>query len=179
MERQRGFSLFELIVVVTLIGVLAAMSIQYYNKAADDSRRVSIEALAHNFTSSVMSVHAQWLLQGSSRAGVTQVDLDGSLLMVNGQGWPVSVGSQVHRNYVSSYQGSTAQQDCADLWMTLLQNPSPYVLAGDQDDEGVRYQISTAGDGVCRYSLRTRAGVAHFFDYLSGNGQVLLSRPQG
>lgn len=174
---SQGFSLLELIVVITMIGLLAAWSIRYYNDVADDSRRVGVEALAHHFTTALMGVHGQWLLHTEARGPASQIDIEGVLLGMNKTGWPVSVVSGGMRAPGSAYVGTADQQQCAALWMNLLQNPAPYVLAGDNDSDGIRYRISALKGGICRFELISSTLQGVYFDYFSRNGQVILSRP--
>lgn len=173
--KQSGFSLLELIVVVTLIGLLAAWGLEYYNEDIDDARRVSIKTLGSNFAASAMGVHAQWLLQSKQATYTGVIDLDGTAIAVNRYGWPKGVKEGNIRDQTSAFKGSAQQQHCADLWMNLLQNPSPYVLAGDADDDGARYLVSVPQPGVCRYEVRTGSGDQYYFDYFSRSGQVVAS----
>ncbi len=170
LENEKGFSLLELIIVVTMIGLLAAWGLKYYNEDINDARRISIKTLSYNFNTAVAGVHAQWLLQSDKSQ---PVDLDGTLIAVNRYGWPKGVAAGAVQSGGSSYPGSVQQRHCAELWMNLLQNPAPYVLAGDPEDQGVRYRVSIAQPGVCRFGVTTRQGKHYYFDYYSRNGQVI------
>jgi len=178
-QQQQGFSLLELILVITLIGLLSAWSIRYYSDVAENSQRVGMEALAHHFTTAVMGVHGQWLLHTEARGPASQIENDGVLLAIGTNGWPVGVVSGGMREPVSGYEGTQDQEQCAALWMNLLQNPAPYVLAGDDNSKGFRYRISALNTGACRFELVSSSLQGVYFDYFARSGQVILSRPRG
>jgi len=175
--QQQGFSLLELILVITLIGLLAAWSIRYYNDVAENSQRVGMEALANHFATAVMGVHGQWLLHTEARGPASQLENDGVLLAISKTGWPIGVVSGGMNTPASAYQGTQDQQQCAALWMNLLHNPAPYVLAGDEESRGFRYRISALTAGGCRFELISSSLRGIHFDYFVRNGQVILSRP--
>jgi MSHA pilin protein MshA len=62
----KGISLVELVVIVTLVGILAAFAIPRFLHLENDVRASEVVALSVNLRSAAAMAHAQYLLSGST-----------------------------------------------------------------------------------------------------------------
>jgi MSHA pilin protein MshA len=61
---QDGFTLIELVVVVTILGILAAFAVPRFVSLEGQARLASTQALAGSVRSGAALAHAVWLAQG-------------------------------------------------------------------------------------------------------------------
>src|SRR5262249_16348790 len=64
--RQSGFTLIELVVVITILGILAAFAIPRFAALDQQARIAARDALAGSVRSGAALTHAMWLAQGQS-----------------------------------------------------------------------------------------------------------------
>lgn len=81
-NKQAGFTLIELIMVIVILGVLSAFALPRFADLGGEARVASINGLNGAVKSAANIAHAQWLADGGTAATVT---LEGtSIAMVNG-----------------------------------------------------------------------------------------------
>jgi MSHA pilin protein MshA len=79
--RQTGFTLIELVVVITILGILAAFAVPRFASLEVEARSAATQALAGSIRSSSALSHALWLAQGQP----ANVSMEGqAITMANG-----------------------------------------------------------------------------------------------
>jgi MSHA pilin protein MshA len=86
---QRGFTLIELVVVITILGILAAFAVPRFASLEGQARTAATQALAGSIRSGASLAHALWLANGDPSS--TSVTMEGtSVAMVFG--YPTAAG---------------------------------------------------------------------------------------
>ena len=87
-RKQKGFTLIELIVVIVILGILAAVAIPKYVSVVSDARRASVNGMAGGLRSAMMLSKAKYMVVGDNTLGT--VDMDGTAVAVMaGSGVPL------------------------------------------------------------------------------------------
>lgn len=164
---ERSRSLFVNITVVVVFVSLMLGFIVYLNDGSSNIRRVALENLAEQFSTSVSNSHWQW--QGEGRPQIvmlityanklgennTLVEKDRKPIFMSHLGWP---------------KAEPTSKGCAEIWDMVLNIPMDIdgfkVFAEYYD--GLKL-TNNALDSVCRYRLST----GPYFEYKVFSGQVL------
>lgn len=82
-SKQGGFTLIELVVVITILGILAAFAVPRFASLEGQARLAATQALAGSVRSGASLAHALWLAQGNPAS--TSVTMEGqAITMANG-----------------------------------------------------------------------------------------------
>ncbi len=77
MKKQHGFTLIELVMVIVILGILAATALPKFASLQGDARAASINGAAGAMKSAVAIVHAQSLIEGEEAAASADVSMEG------------------------------------------------------------------------------------------------------
>jgi MSHA pilin protein MshA len=85
MRMQQGFTLIELVIVIVILGLLAATALPRFIDITQDARIASVQGLAGGLRGAASLAKAQVMVSGSNGGTIS---MDGTAVAVNGSGYP-------------------------------------------------------------------------------------------
>lgn len=186
MKGQQGFSLIELVIVIVILGLLAAVALPRFLDVTDDAQDATVEGVAGGFASAVGLVRAEWEVegrpQGAANGAGASVTLDNETIYVDGtNGYPVGLAG--------AYASGMSTDACLAVLDAILQSP-PRATTSDSNIGSNRYlvrlQSGSGGDTCVYYLIATlnksslpaagdynTAGVGNSFTYQPLTGKVM------
>lgn len=126
--RQAGFSLVELVIVIVILGLLAATAIPRFLNVTDDAEDASVDGVSGGLATAVSFVRSQWEVDGRSGDFVV---LDGATIFLDSRfGYPTGTAA----NTVTGMSNA----ECQQVFEAILQN-APRSVLFNQDARNQRY----------------------------------------
>jgi MSHA pilin protein MshB len=171
-KQQSGFTLIELIVVIAILGILAAVALPRFMNATKDAHESAVAGVSGGLASAVALVRSQHEL---NKAGsTTNVCAGGNCFVnvagfgdgtvdVNANGWPI--GTAGAGNPPAATTAMTTAT-CTALFNGILQGNAPTVGTAATND----YVVTAAGT-TCTFTYQAD-GANDTITYNSQTGQV-------
>ncbi|HEY6612642.1 MAG TPA: prepilin-type N-terminal cleavage/methylation domain-containing protein [Pseudomonas sp.] len=158
MQRQKGFTLIELVVVIVILGVLAAVALPRFMDATDDAHSAAVKGTGGALAAGVALVRSQWELNRAkgTTANTNVTGFGDGTVDVNASGWPVG----------TSTSGSAAA--CVEIWQGVLQGSAPSVAISGTVD------YVASGTATCTYAYSLDGGSTRSIQYNTATGVVTI-----
>lgn len=141
-SNQQGFTLIELVVVMVILGVLAATALPKFMNVNDQAHTAAVAGTGGAFGSAVAMVKATHVAKGNTGAVSNLVGFGDDTIDTNASGWPIATDGTLND-----------AADCVNLWNGIMQNPPTIASSGTTTN-----YTATFASNVCTYTYNGTTG---------------------
>jgi len=203
MQKQSGFTLIELVIVVVILGFLAVTAIPKFLDLTDQAKQANIEGMAGGFATGISLARAQWEAEARPTDSNSRnvVDYDGAIVLLTTQDTASGIrGGYIVASINGDNDGATlgtgfGASNCLDVWNSILQQPPLSTTSIDTLNQvsSTNYFVVNSGTGsasLCHYFLKetlnkdasgsfvtpsgTLTGIGNSFTYAPATSEVIV-----
>ncbi|MFG3499933.1 type II secretion system protein [Pseudomonas sp. NPDC047963] len=163
MKKQNGFTLIELVVVIAILGILAAVALPRFMNATKDAHRSAVAGTTGALSAAVLLARAQFEInRGGGTLGCETDNCQQNVrgfgngdIDVNANGWAIGTG----RTDGAGATVNLTAAHCVQVFEGVLQGTAPVV--SETDGDNVQY-VTASGTGTaangCRFTYQPDGG---------------------
>lgn len=137
MYRNKGFTLIELVIVIVILGLLAATALPRFINVTREARIAAVQGMGGGVAAAASLAKAQHMVLGSTTGGTLL--MDGVPVTVNQSGYPVASGAGI----VAALQGAQGFN---------------FTPAGTPDTGTAYFTPTNGGSTTCRVEYTAQTG---------------------
>jgi prepilin-type N-terminal cleavage/methylation domain-containing protein len=145
--KNLGFTLIELVVVVALVGILAAVALPRMVKNYDGAHEGSVTATGGALASAVILLRSQWVVKGAKGATDNVDGYGDDNIATSELGWPSDADKGAGSSHSSLISADGAR--CVRLWKSLLVINAPSI--SEEKSDQTDYWVQLPSGSVCKF----------------------------
>lgn len=122
MKQQSGFTIIELVVVIILLGIMAATALPRFMDVTDEAHASVVDGVQGGLQSGMALYRAEWIAEGQANASSADADWGGLRVTTGGYPYGTVDNSATRDDVVNSV-------DCSAVFSNVLQAGAPSITS--------------------------------------------------